>query len=88
MKNILVLGAGLSTISLINYLLDHAESEDWFIDLGDMDLGLAKKKVNGNTRAKAHQFDICNLADHIDLLRKPFFLNRLQSHLLLKSWLV
>ena len=35
MKHILLLGAGLSTTSLINYLLKHAESENWFVRIGD-----------------------------------------------------
>jgi saccharopine dehydrogenase-like NADP-dependent oxidoreductase len=68
MKNILVLGAGLSTISLINYLLKHSESEDWFIHVGDMNEKMAQKKVNGHARAKAYKFDICNLAEYIDLI--------------------
>ncbi len=58
MKDILVLGAGLSTISLIQYLLEHAEEYDWHITVADLDEALAQKKVNGHPRGKAVTFDI------------------------------
>lgn len=58
MKEILVLGAGLSTTSLIQYLLQNAEKYDWHITVADIDKNLAGKKVNGQTRGKAVAFDI------------------------------
>ncbi len=58
MKDILVLGAGLSTISLINYLLDNAEEQDWHITVADIDEKQAAKKVNGHPRGKSVVFDI------------------------------
>lgn len=58
MKKILILGAGLSTISLIDYLLKNAEENQWQITLGDIDEGLARKKVNGSPFGKAIVFDI------------------------------
>ena len=70
MKRILVLGAGLSTTSLINYLLKHAEAEDWQIILGDLDPEVAEKKLNGNTRGKAIRFDICDLTAHKNHLQE------------------
>ncbi len=66
MKKILVLGAGLSTTSLVAYLLDHAESEKWKITLGDLDLSLAQRKVKRHPHAEAIVFDICNLNSHIN----------------------
>ena len=41
MKRILVLGAGLSATSLINYLLDKTTSENWHLTVGDFDLDFA-----------------------------------------------
>lgn len=58
MKKILILGAGLSTISLIDYLLNNAEENHWEIIVGDIDAELAAKKVNGSPFGKSMVFDI------------------------------
>ena len=58
MKNILILGAGLSTNSLIEYLLNNAETHDWKVTVGDINEALARKKVNGHPRGEAKIFDI------------------------------
>jgi saccharopine dehydrogenase-like NADP-dependent oxidoreductase len=57
MKNILVIGAGLSASTMIKYLLDHAELHNWNIKLGDKDLSLAERKINNHPRGKAIFFD-------------------------------
>lgn len=58
MKRILILGAGLSSSSLIKYMLDHSEKHDWKIVIGDISLELGKKKVNNHPNGKAFKFDI------------------------------
>lgn len=58
MKRILVLGAGLSSSSLIKYLLDKAKEFDWKVVVGDMDVALAKRKIEGNERGEAFMFDV------------------------------
>lgn len=58
MKKILIIGAGLSTIDLIDYLLENAEEYDWKITVGDISEERARKKVNGHPRGKAKIFDI------------------------------
>ncbi|MGE0771438.1 MAG: saccharopine dehydrogenase C-terminal domain-containing protein [Cyclobacteriaceae bacterium] len=60
MKKVLVLGAGRSSSALIDYLLDHAENENWQVVVGDMSLEAASKKVSSHPRGTAIQF---NLAD-------------------------
>ncbi|HBB91216.1 MAG: saccharopine dehydrogenase [Bacteroidetes bacterium GWF2_49_14] len=60
MKKILVLGAGLSTSSLIGYLLRHAEKEDWQVTVGDVNLENARQKTGANPRGTAIPFDIFN----------------------------
>ncbi len=60
MKEILVLGAGLSTTSLIQYLLKNSDAHDWQIVVADLDKDLAAKKVHGHGRGKAIAFDINN----------------------------
>ena len=60
MKKILVLGAGLSTSTLIQYLLDHSEEHDWKIRVGDMSRETAEAKIYSHKNGKAIQFDIYN----------------------------
>jgi len=58
MKNILILGAGLSSSSMISYLLDQAGKYDWNVAVGDVSLETAQKKVAGNPRGRAFQFEV------------------------------
>ena len=62
MKKISILGAGLSATSLIDYLLEHAESNNWMISIGDFDENIAKVKAHNNPRSKSFQFDVNNSA--------------------------
>lgn len=60
MKKILVIGAGRSATSLIAYLLNNSEKENWKIKVGDISLDLAKQKTGNHTNATAFVFDINN----------------------------
>jgi saccharopine dehydrogenase-like NADP-dependent oxidoreductase len=68
MKNILVLGAGLSTASLISYLLKHAVNGGWMVTVGDANLQSAQAKVGEHPQAKAVAFDIFNEAERKRLI--------------------
>jgi saccharopine dehydrogenase-like NADP-dependent oxidoreductase len=57
MKRILVIGAGRSASTMIQYLLDHAEAGGWEVVVGDMQEELAKAKVGNHPRGKAMRFD-------------------------------
>lgn len=57
MKRILILGAGLSSSSLIRYLIQHAEQYNWQLRVVDQDLELAKQKCMGSSRATALSFN-------------------------------
>ncbi len=59
-KSILILGAGRSSSSLINYLLRQAEANLWTVTVGDFSLQAAKERVANSTIAKAIAFDIQN----------------------------
>ena len=49
MQQILILGAGLSSSTLIRYLLDHSSEYGWHIVLGDANEELAtQKETSGN----------------------------------------
>ena len=52
MKNILVLGAGRSSVTLIKYLLDHSKQFDWRIKVADFSHNLARKIVGNHSNAK------------------------------------
>jgi len=58
MKNILVLGAGRSSSSLIKYLLDNARTGEWNLTVGDVSLEAARKKIGASEVGKAMQFNI------------------------------
>jgi len=58
MKKILVLGAGLSTASLIKYLLDNSAEFDWKVRIGDISEETARHHINGHDRGEAFQFDV------------------------------
>ncbi|WNB17306.1 saccharopine dehydrogenase C-terminal domain-containing protein [Marivirga arenosa] len=60
MQNILLLGAGRSATSLINYLKSNAEKENWHIKIGDFDIKLAEEKAGNHPNTSFIQFDILN----------------------------
>ena len=58
MRKILVIGAGRSTYSLIKYLLDNAESENWKVKVGDISIELAQQKVGESSFGSAIRFNV------------------------------
>jgi len=60
MKKILVIGAGRSTVSLIDYLIENAPKYNWQVTVADMDLKLAQSKTGKSPHALAIQLDVEN----------------------------
>jgi len=60
MRNILIIGAGKSSSSLIKYLLDKSNEEDIFITIGDVDIKAATLLINKHPNAKAVVLDVFN----------------------------
>lgn len=60
MQKILILGAGRSATSLINYLYQHASTNDWEISIGEKELTLAKEKTSDYPDAHLINFDVKN----------------------------
>jgi len=58
MQHILLLGAGQSATSLIQYLLSHAAENDWHLTIGEQNVELARQKSGGHPRARLITFDI------------------------------
>ena len=57
MRNILVIGAGRSAVTLIKYLLDNSQKNNWLVTVADFSEELAKKAVSNNENGKAIFFD-------------------------------
>jgi len=58
MKQVLVLGAGLSASYLVAQLLEDAQRQDWFVTVGDRDQVLAREAVGNHARGEAVRFDV------------------------------
>ncbi|GAB5539318.1 MAG: saccharopine dehydrogenase C-terminal domain-containing protein [Salibacteraceae bacterium] len=70
MKNIVVFGAGLSSSVLIDYLIDHASTNNWMVSVGDRDLELATLKVGGRSNAYAFKFDVTDEFQRLNEISK------------------
>lgn len=82
MRNILVIGAGRSASSLIEYLLNKAESENLHITIADLSAELAMRKTKGHPRATAIAFDIFNESDRKEYISKAdIVVSMLPAHL-------
>ncbi|WNJ21042.1 saccharopine dehydrogenase C-terminal domain-containing protein [Pontibacter sp. G13] len=58
MKNILLIGAGRSATSLIQYLLKRCTETGWHLRVGDLSESLAREKIGETPVASAFRFDI------------------------------
>ena len=58
MKEILIIGAGRSTLSLITYLQHYSEKADWKIVVADQSLELAQKRAGNHPRTRAIALDV------------------------------
>jgi saccharopine dehydrogenase-like NADP-dependent oxidoreductase len=82
MRNILIIGAGRSASSLIEYLLNKAESENLHITIADLSAELAMRKTKGHPRATAIAFDIFNESDRKEHISKAdIVVSMLPAHL-------
>jgi saccharopine dehydrogenase-like NADP-dependent oxidoreductase len=58
MRSILVLGAGRSSSSLIEYLLENAKSNEWNVIVGDLSQSVALERIKGSLHGRFVHFDI------------------------------
>ncbi|NVK10003.1 MAG: saccharopine dehydrogenase NADP-binding domain-containing protein [Tenacibaculum sp.] len=70
MRNILIIGAGRSSSSLIKYLLDKSSQENLHITIGDVSLESAQSKVNNHSNATAIQLDVFNAEERSNAIQK------------------
>lgn len=69
-KEILIIGAGRSSSSLIKYLLEKSTQEDLHLTIGDLSLELAKQKAMDHPNATAIQLDLFNDRERQALVNK------------------
>lgn len=82
MRNILIIGAGRSASSLIQYLLQKSETENLHLIIGDLSLELAQRKTNNNKNATAIAFDVFNAEQrHIEIERADLVISMLPAHM-------
>ena len=60
MRNILIIGAGRSASSLIQYLLNKSEEQNLHLTIGDLSIELALRKTKNHKNATAIALDIFN----------------------------
>ncbi|MBN1132512.1 MAG: saccharopine dehydrogenase NADP-binding domain-containing protein [Bacteroidales bacterium] len=70
MKIILILGAGLSSTSMIRYFLDLAPEKNWKIRIGDLNVRSATQKIGGNPFGEAFSFDVYDDLSRIREIRQ------------------
>lgn len=57
MKTILILGAGLSSSSLIRYVLEQAETQNWHVRITDQNIDTVNSKINNHPNGTALNFN-------------------------------
>ena len=60
MKNIVLLGAGRSSVYLIDYFLENAAKEGWTLTIADITILGALEKLAGRPHGKAIELDVTN----------------------------
>lgn len=82
MRNILIIGAGRSATSLIDYLLDKSVAENLHLTIGDLSAELAEKKTKGHPNATPIAFDIFNEQQRKEQIsRADIVISMLPAHL-------
>ena len=82
MRHILIIGAGRSATSLIQYLLDKSEKENLFITIGDLSEENAQKFTQGHPNAKGIHFDVFNEAQRNEIIpQNDLIISMLPAHL-------
>jgi saccharopine dehydrogenase-like NADP-dependent oxidoreductase len=82
MRNILIIGAGRSASSLIEYLLGKSVDENLHLTIGDISLDLAKRKTNSHPNATAIALDIFDVNQRKTEIQKAnIVISMLPAHL-------
>ncbi len=74
MTNILIIGAGRSTTSLINYLLQNSAICNFKITVADMDINLAQEKIANYPNASAISFNSSDADKRKEIIQQHDFI--------------
>jgi len=82
MRNILIIGAGRSASSLIQYLLNKSDEERLHVTIGDLSLELAQRKTKNHHNATAIALDIFDTAQRQSEIQKAdIVISMLPAHM-------
>jgi saccharopine dehydrogenase-like NADP-dependent oxidoreductase len=82
LKEILIIGAGRSTTSLIDYLLQRTEKYAWHVTIADRDIALVHKKVKDNPNAVTLSLDVTNEIERLRAISKAdIVISMLPAHM-------
>ena len=82
MRTILIIGAGRSASSLIQYLLDKSIEENLHLTIADLSIELAMKKTKNHPNATPLQFDIYNSEQrNSEIAKADVVISMLPAHL-------
>ena len=70
MKQIFIAGAGLSSASLIEYLLNQSEKNNWKVMVGDYDISVAQQRIGSHQNGQAISFDVFDQEQRNDAIRQ------------------
>ncbi len=82
MRNILIIGAGKSASTLIQYLLNKSQTENLHLTIGDLSLALAQKKTQNHKNATAISLDIFDEKQRkTEIAKADIVISMLPAHL-------
>lgn len=82
MRNILIIGAGRSASSLIQYLLNKSDAENLHLTIGDLSKELAARKTNNHKNATAIALDIFDTTQRqTEIQKADIVISMLPAHL-------
>ncbi|TCP28425.1 saccharopine dehydrogenase-like NADP-dependent oxidoreductase [Tenacibaculum skagerrakense] len=82
MRNILIIGAGRSSSSLIKYLLDKSSTENLHVTIGDLSKENAEKKINNHPNASAIKLDVFDEEERkLAIQKSDIVISMLPAHL-------
>lgn len=82
MKHILLIGAGRSATTLVQYLLNHSAECGWHLTVGDLSLELAQSKVRQHPQATAICFDVNNdVQRRAEIAKADIVISMLPAHM-------
>ncbi len=82
MRNILIIGAGRSASSLIQYLLNKSQQENLHLTIADISFELAQRKTNNHANATAIALDINDESQrNTEIAKADIVISMLPAHL-------